>query len=215
MPDSGYLQASAQSFMQAFLPPEAVNVSEVLDISEQLSNSQVVSYPLDGYKYPMISTLSIRDPESIYVDGRANCSSFGLSRYAYFQSEDFITTLNSTAGLYQRIGADVLNPLFVDPEYEWSYADAYLVYDCLRFQYVHNTAVLDMFNDPESQDMMRQLRWLADKLEWQLNGDSEGQTGIRTVAGRTLAARILGALQRASLSKTTCSTHNCTLTCSS
>jgi len=59
-----YVVASAMSFMQALYPPRN---QTFLDMeSAVLANHTLVDYPLSGYQYPRIQTLSQLDPNSAW-----------------------------------------------------------------------------------------------------------------------------------------------------
>lgn len=202
VPDSPYLEASAMAFMQAFYPPHLPEVQEITDLSQIISDSSVVDNPLNGYIYPQIHTASDLDPNSLFVAGADECVNYGISGSEYLGQDEFLQTQNRTSDLYDMIGIDILTSLF--PEGSWGYYNAYTIYDYVRYQYVHNSTVFKMFNDTASQQVLSQLRWLADQHEWALNGD-QAPSGlvqgdkIRTIAGQTLAAKILGFLQNVSI----------------
>jgi len=61
--DDAWVSASALAFMQAFYPPRN-NI--VIDLESMLGNSSLALYPLDGYQYPNIETLSTLDFNRIW-----------------------------------------------------------------------------------------------------------------------------------------------------
>lgn len=56
--DDPWVSASAMAFMQSFYPPRD---TIVLDLESMLGNSSLDQYPLNGYQYPNIQTLSMLD----------------------------------------------------------------------------------------------------------------------------------------------------------
>jgi hypothetical protein len=56
--DDPWVSASAMAFMQSFYPPRN---TIVLDLESMLGNSSLDQYPLNGYQYPNIETLSELD----------------------------------------------------------------------------------------------------------------------------------------------------------
>ena len=190
------------AFMQGFYPPHQPQSQEINDLSQVLSDQSVIDSPLNGYIYPSIHTASDLDPNSVFVAGADNCVNWEVSGSEYLQAQSFLRTQNATTDLYEMIGIDILASLF--PEESWGYYNAYAIYDYVRYQYVHNATVFKMFNDTASQAVLQELRFLADKHEWALNGNqrpsgiTQGDR-IRTVAGQTFAAKTLGFLQNVSL----------------
>lgn len=200
-PDNQYSSGSAQAFMQGFFPPHAPDAEQITDLSMIMSDSSIVDAPLNGYIYPMIHTASPLTPNGIFVSGSDNCNNWETSAQDYLQSNAFLQTFNSTLDMYGMIGIDVLDPFF--PQDTWTYENAYLIYDFVRYQYEHNTTVWKMFNDTASQNVLSQLRWLADQHEWALNAYLETSgprpgDNIRAIAGQTLAAKMFGFLQNVS-----------------
>jgi hypothetical protein len=56
--DDPWISASAMAFLQALYPPSN---SIVVDLESMLGNSSLAQYPLEGYQYPNIETLSVLD----------------------------------------------------------------------------------------------------------------------------------------------------------
>jgi hypothetical protein len=56
--DDPWVSASAMAFLQALYPPRD---SIVVDLESILGNSSLDQYPLNGYQYPNIETLSVLD----------------------------------------------------------------------------------------------------------------------------------------------------------
>jgi hypothetical protein len=61
--DDQWETASAMAFMQGFYPPRN---ALVLDLESMLANSSVAEYPLNGYQYPNIESLSMLDFNHIW-----------------------------------------------------------------------------------------------------------------------------------------------------
>ena len=66
--NNGYNVASGLAFMQGFYPPDSQAIPDSSDAVSmvQLANGSTAQYPLDGYQYPNIQTVSIVDPNSIW-----------------------------------------------------------------------------------------------------------------------------------------------------
>ena len=56
--DDPWISASAMAFMQALYPPQNATVP---NLESMLANSSLAEYPLNGYQYPNIETLSLLD----------------------------------------------------------------------------------------------------------------------------------------------------------
>lgn len=80
------------------------------------------------------------------------------------------------------------------------YRYAYEIYDYLSYAYVHNTDTMEkLSNDSTYAGVFDRLRYLADGSSWYRYGNyssSTGGDGDRAMAGKTLAALILGQLQK-------------------
>jgi hypothetical protein len=198
--DSPYTSASAMAFMQAFYPPYTLSTmdqSAELDSSAYLSNGSYIEAPLGGYQYPIINTVGTTDPYVIYLTGTSNCEMFSRSAAEYYESDTFNETEAAVRTVYQSLGHSLLNGVL--PQGQWSFANAYLIYDYLGYLYRHNaTAYLTLMGDGYRQSYQR-LYGLASEKQWDIYGDKSVSGSvpgdmIRTIGGQTLAARIAGLL---------------------
>lgn len=186
--------------MQAFYPPynlNSIDQSSELDSSAYSSNGSHVEAPLGGYQYPIINTVGTTDPYVIYLTGANNCQMFSRSAAEYYASDTFNDTEAGVRSVYQSLGHSLLNGVL--PESQWSFANAYLIYDYLGYLFRHNsTAYLTLMGDGYRQSYQR-LYGLASQKQWDIYGD-KSVSGlvpgdmIRTIGGQTLAARIAGLL---------------------
>lgn len=62
--DDTWVSASAMAFMQALYPPRD---TLVVDLESMLGNTTLEQYPLDGYQYPNIETLSVLDFNRLWL----------------------------------------------------------------------------------------------------------------------------------------------------
>ncbi|KAF2842534.1 phosphoglycerate mutase-like protein [Patellaria atrata CBS 101060] len=196
-----YLIATAQAFLQGLYPPYTVdsnNTSPFLDPNSVLSNASYIESPLGGYQYPQIRAVTDLDPHSIFVAGDNNCSNYARSGSKYLSHPNFLETLQETANLYRGLGIATLSDVI--PEAAWSYSNAYTIWDYLSFQYTHDSTTFNILSQNISfPGAYSQLRYLADQQQWALNGNLSASGSIsgdqiRAVAGKTLAAKILGLL---------------------
>jgi len=108
-PDKPYLVASAQAFLQGLYPPVSINATRngpFADSIAELTNGTAVDFPLGGYQYPNIQSLSDMDPQSVYIDGHYNCPQADLQSALYEVSEPFLSTQAAEAAFYQSLNVD-------------------------------------------------------------------------------------------------------------
>lgn len=74
--NDGYISNSALAFMQGFYPPEQMSVAAAAGglAAAALANGTLIDFPLNGYQYPDVKTLSALDPDFIWyaLVGRAH-----------------------------------------------------------------------------------------------------------------------------------------------
>ncbi|KAF1989405.1 phosphoglycerate mutase-like protein [Aulographum hederae CBS 113979] len=196
-PDDQYAQASALAFMQAMYPPFDLDNSTSLSIDSTsiTSDNHYIQYPLGGYQYPSIASITPSDPMAIFIAGDNNCVNYVLSGTQYWNSQDAMVTTADTTELYTNIGEMMLEGIF--PRSSWTYRQAYSIWEYVSYQYAHNRTAYDLLTSGGSPSgALSQLRWLADQAQWAQNGDltatyrSSGPA-IRAIAGRTFASQVL------------------------
>ncbi|GAB7362240.1 hypothetical protein MBLNU230_g2265t1 [Neophaeotheca triangularis] len=207
--DKTYTVSSAQAFMQAFYPPHTLDESlaAALDPTSVLANGTYIPNPLDGYQYPHIQAVDSLSPEYVYLEGWLHCTNWYSAASQYLRTNDFSRIENSSKYLYDAVGPPLLEHVLSENS-TWSYGNAYQIYDYLNYQNMHNDTVESMFesNDFDTDDepgVLSQLRWLADLHQDNLfakNNDSlvNANAAVRsmsTIAGNTLAAKMLNQLQ--------------------
>lgn len=194
-----YAAQSATAFMQALYPPYVLPnaTASYLDPSSILSNSTYIEAPLNGYQYGVINTVSQYDPYSAYIDGATGCPNLDNSALQYYSSDDFNKTNARTTTLYQAIGHAMLSSVL--PQIDWSYANAYLIWDYVTYQNNHDPAAKAILDGPGYRGDIAQMGALASKKQAQIYGDLTQSyilpgDRIRATAGKTLAARMIGML---------------------
>jgi hypothetical protein len=73
--------------------------------------------------------------------------------------------------------------------FDRKYANAYMIYDYVDYQFTHNTTIQSILNNNDSYP--RRLRDLASTQQWAFYGNKTSDGGIRTIAGQTLAWKVL------------------------
>ncbi|KAH9885915.1 histidine phosphatase superfamily [Xylariomycetidae sp. FL2044] len=186
-----YVVGGATAFMQGLYPP-VTNTSASASASDggALANGSTVEYPLGGYQYPNIRTLSTMDPSSIWIEGNTACAEYAMSSNAFRHEGTSQRLWDSTFDFYQTTFLASFPGVFPASMVSWDYA--YELYDYAAYAWEHNAtarAVLGV-------DALERLRALADSQQFALNGNLtasglEPGDMIRAVAGRTLAARVV------------------------
>jgi hypothetical protein len=201
-PAADYTTRSALAFMQSFYPPFVLSNSSSADGFDPLSvmvNNTYIDWPNEGYQYPMIQTFSSYSPEYIWINGQAGCTNADLARQQYYNGTNYDTMEKMTRPLYRAVA-----PLFYGtdtyPE-TWSYGASWGINEYLEYENRHNTTVNTAFRDGGSYaGMLPAFADLSNMKVWELYGDQtvSGVTpgdAILTMAGQTLAAKVLAHLQ--------------------
>ena len=188
--------ASAQAFMQGLYPPlkQSGNMTYV-DSSSLLANGSLAMAPFQGYQYPRISTLSPDDPHSLAVAGHDQCLAHQVKSSEYQSSSEFQQMTQVTEAFYIDLHDQALSGVY--DRSSASYKNAVDIAEYLEYEVVHNETLLHVLG----WDDIQHARWLADQYLFATNGrTTSGQSTtpapsaeIRTIAGRTLASRILEA----------------------
>ncbi|KAI4242669.1 MAG: hypothetical protein L6R40_003890 [Gallowayella cf. fulva] len=200
-PQDTVLMNSAQGFLQALYPPVGSRLG-----SETLRGGRVVQSPLDGYQLIPVQTVTsgTGSEDSAWLQGSSNCARATLSSNEYFTSDDYNDLLASTGEFYESL-TPLVNATFGLGQI--SYKNAYTsrtlmpipltphrltspVYDLLHVASIHNTSLPD--SPLLTDSTLDQLRTLADHHEFNLAYNTTDP--IRAIAGSTLAAQIVQAL---------------------
>ena len=183
--------ASAQAFMQGLYPP-LVTASGYVEIegSSLLANMTNVVAPLNGYQYPEIVSVSTLDPNSIYIEGMDDCPAHDASVSEYFATSQYMNLQQSSQAFYDSLQENILNGVFIDGSI--GYDDAYAIWDYLNYVQIHNSTAASYVTD----DVLAEARDLVDQWAFAMYGDLSalsltGQAGIRAIAGRAFANRVL------------------------
>jgi hypothetical protein len=161
-----------------------------------MANNSYLDFPMGGYQYPLVETLSQYDPQSIFLSGTDNCLNWEISSAQYYKTKEFTDLLSSSAQMYQALGNATLTGLLDISD--WTLNHGYWIFDYLSFLNRHNSSVSQTLSDTGPfPGALAQVTALANKKEWALFGNTtvSGVTPgdqILAIAGRTLAAKVLG-----------------------
>lgn len=179
---------SAQAFMQGLYPPlGAMNMT-----SSQKVNGSFAQAPLNGYQYPQIVTASSSDPQSILVQGQAECRMYQAAESAYQSSSEAAQMARDTDAFYRKIWSQAMSGVY-DESFA-TYTNAVAISEYLDYAFVHN----ETFRQNMQHAQIIRARWLADQYVWNTNRQQPSSNGsmirsISPIAGQTLATSIMQA----------------------
>ncbi|KAK4640218.1 hypothetical protein QC761_605070 [Podospora bellae-mahoneyi] len=179
-----YNIASAMAFFQGLYPPTTIKPSNSTGgaIAATLANGTTMTYPLDGYQYPQIQTLSrLFNPDSIYLDGSSHCPSFLQSMASFPSEETPSSNLSTSSSFYASLYPRIFNSSSL-PLDQLDFLQAYNIYDYAAYHHLHNPLLSPLFAEGE----LPRLRSLASSEIRSRHGNLS--LPIRTIAGRTLAS---------------------------
>lgn len=177
------------AFMQALYPPYnlgSTDETSLLDSSALTNNGTYIEAPLNGYQYAVVNTVGATDPYIIYLTGTNNCDSFSNSAVEYYSSASFNETEPAVRTLYQSLGHALLNGVL--PQDQWSYSNAYMIYDYISYMYRHNATAFETLSGSGYEQSYEQLYGLASQKQWAIYGDKSvsglfAGDEIRTIGG--------------------------------
>lgn len=189
--------ASAQAFMQGLYPPlkQDSNLTYA-DSSSMLANGSIITAPFQGYQYPQILAFSSDDPQSLVVAGQDQCLRHQIANSEYQSSREFQRITQETEAFYVDLYDQALSGVY--DRSSATYKNAYDIAEYLDYELIHNGTLMHVL----SMDDITHARWLANQYLFATNGRTSAwkllfsnfTTGdIHTIAGRTLASRILEA----------------------
>ncbi|KAH8203755.1 hypothetical protein TruAng_002048 [Truncatella angustata] len=194
-----FVAAGALAFVQGLYPPSKQSFASNNGGIEAavLANGSLIDFPLDGYMYPNIRTLSVSESESVWLQGHRTCSNYyRATGSGNLKSNKQIAELyNESYPHYQDLWSTVFDGTF--PLAAASFDNAYDLYDFASYQYMHNKTIREVLHEDE-------LFWLSEFASIQqyttnsarsLSGSEDGDP-IRAISGRTLASKVVVQFQQ-------------------
>ncbi|ODM17917.1 hypothetical protein SI65_06705 [Aspergillus cristatus] len=188
---------SAQAFMQGLYPPLKQSGNLMYsDSSSVLANGSIITAPFEGYQYPQILAFSSDDPQSLAVAGHDQCRGYEVASSEYQSSNEFQRITQETEAFYIDLYDRALSGVY--DRSSATYKNAYDIAEYLEYELIHNGTLMHVL----SMEDIKHARLLADQYLWATNGrkpiwnsllSSYTDGAIHTIAGRTLASRILEA----------------------
>ncbi|KAF5868374.1 putative histidine acid protein [Botrytis fragariae] len=180
-----YIVGSAQAFMQGLYPP----VTGVQGTDSVLANGTVIDYPLGGYQYPNIQSLSSMDYNYIWIAGNDQCRTYDIATKFTKTSPSSTSMMASSDEFYLSLAntffAGIDNSLL-------NYGNAINLYYYALYQYNHNSSIYDMTN---SFGLLETLNGFASEQAISFNTPSTGSS-IQYIAGQTFASKIIQQFQQ-------------------
>ncbi|XXG96358.1 hypothetical protein Hte_002640 [Hypoxylon texense] len=192
-----YVVGGALAFLQGLYPPvtDAFAYNNGGANASTLANGSSVDYPLGGYQYPNIQTISSTDPDSVWIEGHALCTEYGTSGLDFRNSEIAQELHNLTLDFYETTWQEVFPNTLPNSMLNFDYA--YELYDYAQYAYDHDSSVRDTLGAAR----LLALRTWANIQQFDLNGNlsasglQEGDM-IRAISGRMLAAKVVAQLSQ-------------------
>jgi hypothetical protein len=186
-PSDTVLQNSATGFLQGLYPPVGSTLS-----TQELANGTNVTSPLDGYQLIPVNTVSTAASTSssettTWLQGSSGCNNAVISSNNYLVSEQYLSYLNSTKSFYSSL-LPVINGTFTSSTA--IFKNAYTIFDLINVATIDNTTIQS--EDLLTNSTIRELQVLANIHEYGLAYNRSEP--IRAIAGSTLAAQIVQAL---------------------
>ncbi|KND94197.1 Heterokaryon incompatibility protein 6, OR allele, partial [Tolypocladium ophioglossoides CBS 100239] len=192
-----WVAAGALAFMQGLYPAKTdafVDGAGGKDLSHDYADGgNVTEYPLNGYQYPKIQTLTTQDNASVGIQGDVACSAWQSEmgtnltntkaiQDSVSQSKDLYQTLFSSAPLQGTI-----------PLTSATYLNAYEIYDLVSYLYTHNETVFKGLKDANNTlNTLRANAFNLERAKTSHNSTSKDDplNVLYSIAGRTLAYQV-------------------------
>lgn len=181
-PDDIPTSQSALAFMQG-LYPQRTGVT--FDQEDTMADGVLMQYPLDGYQYPAISSVSDLDFNYLWVAGSTGCTTNEIAAVETLYTQTFTQEVQATSSFYESLNGTVFYGL---PTEILNYGNAWDLYEYALYQYNHNATFYNS-TDFTLSDLER-LYALASAQQWTFNTPSQDST-VQAMSGRTLAAKVL------------------------
>ncbi|KAK4088494.1 hypothetical protein Purlil1_7045 [Purpureocillium lilacinum] len=195
-----WIASGAVAFMQGLYPPQSDAYIDMTGSSDLKNNfpagSNSTEYPLNGYQYPLVQTLSSEERTSVAIQGDVSCTAW-LSETGsnLTQSQAIQGSIDRNRLFYQNLFSSGPLEGVIDPSVA-TYLNAYEIYELVSYQYEHNETVYNGLED--ANNTLNILRANAFDLERAKTSVNTTSTDIAlktlySIAGRTLAYNVANA----------------------
>ncbi|KAK4120763.1 phosphoglycerate mutase-like protein [Parathielavia appendiculata] len=183
--------ASALAFMQGLYPPWPYTTCD-LGIPEyiQTGNDSILNYPLCGYQYPNVRTISPHyDQDAIWSHGHHTCKKHQESLQAFPGNPAADLTYQQTKGFYTGLWDKIFCDAFSPSQCNFYHAHELYEYAAYRWNHDGQSHSLITRGDLEQ---LRELAWLEQVLKHAAptTGPQGEDDKSSCIAARTLATRV-------------------------
>lgn len=199
-----WVVGGALAFFQGLYPPTE-GYSDMVggndfgrDLTGNQSEGDWIEFPLQGYQYPQLQTLSSLDSESPSVQGTVGCDAWRTeTNIPLKQRKEMQDRYDDNIDFYRDLfSSDPLQGT-LDEDYP-NFWNAYEIYEFVNYMYSHNQTVHDSLEDANAT--LAKLEENAFALQQAKNQEpekgSDKMDELYTIAGRTLAMKVADQLQR-------------------
>ncbi|KAA8566054.1 hypothetical protein EYC84_008659 [Monilinia fructicola] len=180
-----YVLASAQAFMQGLYPP-VPGVGQ--GMSNILTNGSLINFPLGGYQYPNINSMSEMDYNYIWIAGSDQCTTYDVATRFTKTSPNSTSLMASTEDFYLSLA----NTFFVGIDSaKLNYGNAINLYYYALYQYNHNSSIHNMTN---AFGLLETLNGFASEQAVSLNTPGTS-SNIQSISGQTFASKVIQQFQ--------------------
>ncbi|RCI16384.1 hypothetical protein L249_3224 [Ophiocordyceps polyrhachis-furcata BCC 54312] len=190
--NKAWVFGGALAFLQGLYPPHTTGLGR-----NYAAGNAAVEYPLSGYQYPLVQTLSSQDPSSVGIQGDVGCLAWQQEiETSFLTRKDVIPRTVASDGVYKELFTT--QPLQgIIPLEQANYANAMEVYNLVKYLYTHNETVNK--NLEKADSVIRILGYLAfssERYKTGYNGSAPmplaeaSSAGLYSIAGRTLATQL-------------------------
>ncbi|CAK7203050.1 hypothetical protein SEUCBS139899_005779 [Sporothrix eucalyptigena] len=194
--DDSYVAAGALAFLQGLYPPQTDEFAYDNGgrTAAVLADGALVNFPLDGYQYPLIETVSLQEPLSSWIEGHLSCSEYQTSLINYQYYDEAAKLYDDTLAFYDSLWPTLFQTTFT--EAATNFYNAYELYDYANYQYNHNPQTANTLNASALSDLA--LFAATQQLNLNANLTVSGKYSgdmVRAVAGRMLAQEVVNLLK--------------------
>ncbi|PFH60563.1 hypothetical protein XA68_10768 [Ophiocordyceps unilateralis] len=197
--NKAWVAGGALAFIQGLYPPRENAAPSDLG-RNYAAGDRLIDYPLNGYQYPLVQTLSSQDPSSVGLQGDVGCLAWQQEMdTSFLKRQDIGARIEATAGIYEALFSS--QPLQgTVPLEQANYVNALEVYNLVNYLYAHNETVFrKLGNAKEVISVLNTLAYSSERDKTGYNGTADDSSAVAanasyadiySIAGRTLATQL-------------------------
>ncbi|RDA87211.1 hypothetical protein CP532_2540 [Ophiocordyceps camponoti-leonardi (nom. inval.)] len=196
--NKAWVFGGALAFLQGLYPPHTTDLGR-----NYAAGNAAMEYPLNGYQYPLVHTMSSQDPSSVGIQGDVGCLAWQQEIDTSFVTrKDVIARTLASNGLYEELFTT--EPLQdIIPLEQANYVNAIEVYDLVKYLYTHNETVNKKLRNANGViSILGNLAFSSERDKTGYNGSKDDVPpfakssaeasfpSVYSIAGRTLATQL-------------------------